>query len=221
MPRLRLASATPRSWVDEVAARPLELLSDHAHCELKAAASAMTLLRHHAGRPGLVAQLTPLVREEFDHFQRVLRELAALGQGLRPDRPSPYAAGLLAAARSPRRRADGYVDALLVAALIEMRSHERFACLLACPAAAGLHALLGPLAEAEERHGGVLLELALGAAPEAEVRARFAALAAAEAAVLAALPPGPRVHSGAPADGGSPGRPSPGLYTGSGQSGPA
>lgn len=196
---LALASRTPPAWAAAAVADLPALLSDHAHCELKAAASAMTLLRHHAGRPGLVARLTPLVREEFDHFQRVLRELEARGAVLRPDRPSPYAAGLLAAARAPRRRADGYVDALLVAALIELRSHERFACLLACPQAAALHPLLGPLAEAEERHGADFLDLALAAAPEAEVRERFAGLAAAEAGILAAAPPGPRVHSGPPA----------------------
>lgn len=218
---LTLASRTPEGWAAAATADLPALLSDHAHCELKAAASAMTLLRHHAGRPGLVARLTPLVREEFDHFQRVLRELEARGSALRPDRPSPYAAGLLAAARSPRRRADGYVDALLVAALIEMRSHERFACLLASPQAAALHPLLGPLAEAEARHGETLLELALAVAPEDQVRARFDGLAVAEAALLAAVPPGARVHSGTPADGGSSARPSPGLYTGAGQSRPA
>jgi len=193
-----LASVTPPGWAVQAASDLPALLSDHAHCELKAAASAMTLLRHHAGRPGLVARLAPLVREEFDHFQRVLRELAARGEELRPDRPSPYAAGLLAAAGAPRRRADGYVAALLVAALIELRSHERFVRLLECPAAAPLHPLLAPLAEAEERHGEAFLELACGAAPEALVRELFAGLAADEAALLARLPPGPRVHAGPP-----------------------
>jgi len=130
MSGLLLASRTPASWAPSVAGELGALLSDHAHCELKAAASAMTLLRRHGARAGLVARLTPLVREELDHFQRVLRELAARGESLRPDRPSPYTRGLLAAAGEPRRRADGYLGALLVAALIEMRSHERFTRLL-------------------------------------------------------------------------------------------
>jgi tRNA-(ms[2]io[6]A)-hydroxylase len=191
-----LAARTPPGWAGHAASDLPALLSDHAHCELKAAASAMTLLRHHAGRPGLVARLTPLVREEFDHFQRVLRELAAHGQELRPDRPSPYAAGLLEAAGAPRRRADGYVAALLVAALIELRSHERFVRLLECPLAAALHPLLEPLSEAEERHAEAFLELACSAAPAPLVRELFKGLAAEEAALLARIPAGPRVHSG-------------------------
>ena len=77
MSGLLLASRTPASWAPSVAGDVGALLSDHAHCELKAAASAMTLLRRHGARAGLVARLTPLVREELDHFQRVLRELAA------------------------------------------------------------------------------------------------------------------------------------------------
>ncbi len=195
---LHLASATPAAWAPAALADLPALLSDHAHCELKAAASAMTLLRHHAGRPGLVAALAPLVREEFDHFQRVLRELEARGEALRPDRPSPYASALIAAAGAPRRRADGYLRSLLVAALVELRSHERFLALLACPAAAPLHPLFAPLALAEARHGETFLELACAAAPPAEVEVLFRRLAQAEAEILDRAPPGPRVHSGAP-----------------------
>jgi len=195
----QLASCTPHAWARAVAADLPALLSDHAHCELKAAASAMTLLRCHGSRPGLAARLLPLVREELDHFQRVLRELQRRGAALAPDRPSPYTRGLLAAAGAPRRRDDGYLRALLVAALIELRSHERFARMLECEALDGLHDLVSPLAEAEERHGHLFLDLALEAAPEGDVRAAFGSLAAAEARVLAAAPFCPRVHSGPPA----------------------
>jgi tRNA 2-(methylsulfanyl)-N6-isopentenyladenosine37 hydroxylase len=198
MKDFELASRTPPEWARAVAADLPALLSDHAHCELKAAASAMTLLRHHGGRPGLAPRLLPLVREEFDHFQRVLRELQARGAALVRDRPSPYTCGLLAAAGAPRRRDDGYGRALLVAALIEMRSHERFVRMLECEALAGLHDLVGPLAEAEERHGELFVELALQAGPGREVQADFAALAREEARVLAGAPAGLRVHSGPP-----------------------
>ena len=196
---LRLASRTPAGWARAVAADVPALLSDHAHCELKASASAQSMLRRHGTRPGLAARLTPLVREELEHYQRVRRELAARDEPLRPDRPSPYMRGLLAAAGSPRRRADGYLDSLLVAALIELRSHERFARMLECAQLAELHGLVGPLAQAEERHAEVFFELALQAFPGPVVRARFADLAAAEARVLQAAPCGPRVHSGCPA----------------------
>ncbi len=85
---------------------------------------------------------------------------------LRPDRPSPYTRALLAAAGcAAAPRATGLLDALLVAALIELRSHERFARLLECERAAVLHEFLAPLAEAEARHGAIFVELALEAAP--------------------------------------------------------
>jgi tRNA-(ms[2]io[6]A)-hydroxylase len=196
-----LASRTPRRWAAAVAVDLPALLSDHAHLERKAAASAVALLRRHAGREGVAERIGPLVREELEHGQRVLRELSRRGEALAPDRPSPYARGLLAAAGAPRRRRDGYVDSLLVAALVEWRSHERFLALLACPAAAELHPLYAALAEAEARHGGLFLELADRAAPQAGWRARLSELAAAEAELLAGLPFAYRMHSGPPGAG--------------------
>jgi tRNA-(ms[2]io[6]A)-hydroxylase len=195
---LVLASRTPASWAAAVARDVPALLSDHAHLERKAAASARALLRRHAGRPGLAGRIAPLVREELEHARCVLHELARRGEALRPDRPSPYARGLLAAAGAPRRRADGYVDSLLVAALVELRSHERFVRLLECPALADLHPLYRGLADAEARHGGLFLELAAAAQPGAGLRARFDALAAAEAELIAGLPFAHRMHAGPP-----------------------
>jgi len=194
-----LAGATPASWADAVANDIPALLSDHAHLELKAAASALALLRRHGRRPGLAARLVPLIREELEHAQRVLAELARRGQAWAPDRGSPYAAGLLAAAGKPRRRLDGYVDTLLVAALIERRSHERFLALLACPPLSGLRPLYRALSDAEARHGELFVGLALEAAPRPQVERRWRRLAAAEAALIAGLPCEPRIHSGPPA----------------------
>lgn len=192
----RLASTTPRDWAAAVATDVPALLSDHAHLELKAAASAMALLRRHGRQLELAARLVPLIREEFEHLQRVLQQLQRRGEAWAPDRGSPYTSGLLAAAGRPRRRLDGYVDSLLVAALIERRSHERFERLLECAALAELHPLYGVLAEAEARHGELFIELALHAAAREAVVARWTELAAAEAELIAGLPCEPRIHSG-------------------------
>jgi tRNA 2-(methylsulfanyl)-N6-isopentenyladenosine37 hydroxylase len=194
-----LASRTPATWAPSAARDLQALLSDHAHCELKAAASAMTLLKRQAARPGLALRLAPLIREEAEHLQRVLCELAGRGWPLLPDGPSPYMRGLLAAAGAPRRREEGYVDGLLVSALIEQRSHERFERLLECPALAELEPLYRPLAEAEARHGALFVDLACEAVPCEVAARRHAELAAAEAALIAGLPAGPRIHSGPPA----------------------
>jgi len=195
-----LASRTPAGWARAVAQDVPALLSDHAHCELKAAASAMTLLRNHGQRPDLCDLLGPLLREEAEHGQRVLRELTSRGHGLLPDRPNPYMDGLISAAGHPRRREDGLLDSLLVAALIEMRSHERFERLAECEALADLRPLYASLAEAEARHGELFLQLAAEAAPTPGLAARFAELAETEAALIERVPFGFRVHSGMPPD---------------------
>jgi tRNA 2-(methylsulfanyl)-N6-isopentenyladenosine37 hydroxylase len=194
----QLASRTPPSWAKAVARDLHALLSDHAHCELKAAASALTLLKRQSARPGLAQRVLPLIREEVEHAQRVLRELDARDWPLRVDGPSPYMSGLLAAGGAPRRRQDGYIDSLLVSAIIEQRSHERFERLLECEALAELAPLYRALAEAEARHGGLFVELACAVAPRESVASRHAALADAEATLIASLPCEPRIHSGPP-----------------------
>ena len=193
-----LASVTPPSWAEVAARDVVALLSDHAHCELKAAANAMTMLKRNPDRPGFALRLMPLIREEVDHLHRVLRELAARGAELGQDRPNPWAEGLHRFARDSRPAAPraGFLDTVLVSALIELRSHERFERLLECPALAELHPLYGGLCEAEARHGGLFVEIALELADEALVRGRFEQLAAEEARLLETLPGGSRVHSG-------------------------
>ena len=199
-PGFELASVTPAAWAESVAGDLPALLSDHAHLELKAAASAMALLRRHGRQLELASRVVPLIREEFEHLQRVLAELRRRGADWAPDRGSPYASGLLAAAGRPRRRIDGYVDSLLVAALIERRSHERFEALLACarPELAELRPLYAALAEAEARHGALFVELACAAALPDAVAQRWRQLAAAEAELIAHLPCEPRIHGGPP-----------------------
>ncbi len=194
----RLHADTPDTWAPAAAMNIGELLSDHAHCELKAAASAMTLLRRNVHRPGLALALAGLVREETEHLHRVVRELTERGEALRPDAPSPYAEGLHRAAADTRRGGDPYLDALMVSTLIELRSHERFTCLIACDALATLHPLYRALEQAEARHGEMFVDLARQAFPDDLVEARFVELADAEAAVIGAAPFGHRVHSGPP-----------------------
>ncbi len=196
-----LLSATPAAWADAVAADVPALLSDHAHCELKAAASAMALLKRNADRPGLGLRLAPLIREESEHLHRVLRELSDHGRELGRDLPNPWAEGLSKAAREQRGGRFSYLDALLVSALIEMRSHERFACMRASAALAELHPLCDALGAAEERHGRLFVDLALEAHPADQVRERFDALAQVEARLIESVPFAYRVHSGPPGTG--------------------
>lgn len=215
-----LASTTPPAWA-AVAARDLPaLLSDHAHCELKAAVNALTMCKRNPDRAGLPLRLSLLAREETEHCHRVLRELAERGLPLLPDAPSPYGEGLHRLARESRRgsavpalrpvaagepggaagasrpASPGLLDQVLVSALIELRSHERLAALAACPALGALAPLYRAFCEAEARHGELFLAVACELAPAEVVERRFAELARGEAALLSSLPCGPRVHSG-------------------------
>jgi tRNA-(ms[2]io[6]A)-hydroxylase len=190
---LSLCSSTPPAWAQRALAAQDELLIDHAHCEKKAAGTALNLLFRHPQHAWLAAPLSRLAREELAHFEQVLALLAARGIALRPLRPSPYAGRLRAASRSadPAR----LVDALLCSALIEARSAERFRLLADAAPDAELRAFYAGLLAAEARHHGVYVGLAARLAPGAELRARLAELARHEAQVLADLPPLARLHA--------------------------
>ena len=122
-----LGTATAPGWF-AAAARDLgALLSDHLHCERKAAENALSLVRRYPGDPALVERLCRLAHEETSHIVQVAAALAARGLPLRPDTPNHYARALLA--ERSQSEPDRRVDALLCAALIEARSHERLSLL--------------------------------------------------------------------------------------------
>jgi tRNA-(ms[2]io[6]A)-hydroxylase len=181
------------------------LLIDHAHCEKKAAAMALRHVDRHAGWPRLAERLSRLAREELVHFERVLAELRGRGVAFRPQAASGYGAALLAAVRPPSPapaggpatwNGDRTVDEMLVCALIEARSHERFERLVAALAGTRLGALYADLCDAEARHGELYLELAAECAGGADLGARVTELTAHEAAVLARPGQPLRMHSG-------------------------
>jgi tRNA-(ms[2]io[6]A)-hydroxylase len=190
-----LAAATPRAWTERALAGLDELLIDHAHCEKKAAGTALNLIFRYSRHAALLEPLSRLAREELVHFEQVLALLRARGVAFAAQKPAPYAGRLRAATRAadPAR----LVDALLCSALIEARSCERFALLASVVPDAGLRDFYAGLHAAESRHQRVYIELAAAFAPEAELRARHRELAAHEAAILAETPLGARMHAGA------------------------
>lgn len=130
---LALRAETPSAWAEAALADPEALLSDHAHCEKKAALTAMNLAGH-LGDAGRASLLERLAQEELDHYRRVLEGLQTFGWTLRPDRGNPYAKAL------HRSASKGLLDQLLIAALIEARSCERLWLL---EQAAAAHPTLG------------------------------------------------------------------------------
>jgi len=190
---LELASRTSEDWIDQ-AIRHIDLvLLDHANCEKKAAGNALSLLFRYPANGRLVETLSPLAREELQHFERVHRHLQRLGIPIKPLSAAPYAGRLNQHLR--RSEPEHLLDTLLVAAIIEARSHERLGLL-------GIHApdpelrqFYLWLAAAEERHWQLYLDLALDQFPADQVQERLDTLLQVEAEILSSLHPEPRVHS--------------------------
>ncbi len=116
---LPLRAETPAAWALAALADPAALLSDHAHCEKKAALTALTLSQAFADLPRASVLLARLAEEELNHYRRVLEALQSFGWELRPDAGNAYAQAL------HKLAAKGLLDRLLMAALIEARSCER------------------------------------------------------------------------------------------------
>ena len=89
-----LAAPTSWSWVEQANARPMELLIDHAHCERKAAGFATQMMFRYLCEPGLGEVLSPLAREELEHFEQVLELVKSRGRYLEPLPASRYGATL-------------------------------------------------------------------------------------------------------------------------------
>jgi tRNA-(ms[2]io[6]A)-hydroxylase len=192
---LCLSVATDDAWAAAAMRDVDAVLLDHAHCEMKAASNALSLAARHPHDAHVVRALTDLAREEIDHFQRVLGVLSARGVALGPPPVDAYAAELRRAVQAAPREPDlsALVDRLLVGALIEARSCERFKLL--ADATSGdaahreLHAFWSELLAAEARHYRTFVELAVRAAGghRPRVLARLERLAQVEGAIVAAL----------------------------------
>ena len=192
------AFVTPPSWAEAQLPHIDTLLLEQAHLEKKAAAGALAFLFRLPMDGGLHRQLSALAREELLHFERALKLLEQRGVAFVAQESSGYAAELKKVVR--RDLAGSLTDELLIAAIIEHRSHERMSLLAdataqVAPAVSRFYADLCP---AEERHEGLYLELATLVAADESVRQRHAELLGCEALVLQQLPFVPRLHGGLP-----------------------
>jgi tRNA-(ms[2]io[6]A)-hydroxylase len=190
---LHLQSTTADRWLRQVDASLDEVLIDHAHCEKKAAGTALNLIFHYVEDRELCREMTEIVNEELEHFHLVLDLLARRGIRFRRLKPSQYGRKLndLVRKQEPHRA----VDRLLVAGLIEARSCERFQALSEHVDDAELATFYRSLFESEARHHATYTRLAMHFAPEQEVMRRLDELAALEALIVADGEALPRMHS--------------------------
>lgn len=190
-----LRSSTDPAWLPLALERLDEVLLDHAHCEKKAAAQAMSLLATYPDRVHLVQRMARLAQEELSHFRQVFDRCQARGLTLPRDHGDPYARALRKLVRHDRDETR-LTDLLLVAGLIESRSHERLALLADGLADRDddLSRFYATLAQAESGHARMFLDLAHEYTTGEDVEARLAEMAEAEARIVAGLPVEPRIH---------------------------
>ncbi len=188
-----LACPTPAAWFAQAPSRLDVLLVDHANCEKKAASTALSMLYRYVDRPELLYRLSRLAREELRHFEQVHALMSERGVEYGQLSASRYASTLMSDVR--RDEPGRLVDTLLVGAIVEARSCERFAG-LADILPAGVAELYAGLLASEARHFGHYLELARRYAREGEVAQRLATLLARDADLVTQPDVEFRFHSG-------------------------
>lgn len=189
---MKLKVETDAAWLPHALKHFDAVLVDHAHCEKKAAANALSMLQVYPDIPGLPAQMARLAREESSHLAKVLSLMDKRGLTLGRDPGDPYVQGLLEHVRHGHR--ERRLDRLLVAGIIESRSHERLQLLADGLEEPALKRLYAELAKSEDGHQELFVRLAEKVEPAAEVEARLDALLTAEAKLLAKLPLRAAVH---------------------------
>jgi tRNA-(ms[2]io[6]A)-hydroxylase len=188
-----LKQPSSREWVEQAIANLDTILLDHSHCERKAAGVALNLMFRYPSNAKMVRVLTAIAREELEHFEQVNQWLERRGVPLGPLQPPPYGAGLNAQIR--RQEPGRLLDSLLVAGLIEARSHERLGLLgTHCPDPELAKFYRGLMAS-EARHYGAYWILATTYFEREEMTQRLEELATVESQLLATLHPQPRIHS--------------------------
>ena len=193
---------TPEEWITEAGKRLPEMLLDHANCELKAASTALGFLYRYPERARLAQRMSRLAREELRHFEQVRAIMEDMNIPFERLSASRYAGKLREQVRA--EEPCKLLDMLLVGALIEARSCERFA-VLAPRLPDRLGKFYNGLLASEARHFEHYIAFAKSecGVSEEEIEARLAELKRVEAALVAEPDPQFRFHSGPPEKGGA------------------
>ena len=190
-----LPCRTPQSWITAALADQHTMLIDHANCEKKAAATALSLMNRYIENSTLLDKMSRLAREELRHFEQVLKIMEQRGVEYVPVTASRYASGLRELVR--KKEPGKLVDTLLVGALIEARSCERFAALVP-HLDKDLAEFYTSLLKSESRHFMDYLTLAGRLVDGAEVEERLQIFRQREAELIQAADNEFRFHSGPP-----------------------
>ena len=188
-----LINKTSEDWINLAISHPMEILLDHAHCERKAAGVAIQLMFRYVDEPGLSEVLSPLAREELEHYERVVYMLKARGKKLEKLASPPY--GAILAKNICKAEPERMLDSFLVAGLIEARSHERMKLLSIHSLDNELRNLYADLLKSEAKHFGIYWKLADDRFDRNIVISRLKELARVESDALVEMHHEPRMHS--------------------------
>jgi len=181
---LGLELPTDPRWVNIAEKKIEDILVDHAYCEQKAASSCISLIIKYPEKTAVVEALTPVVAEEWSHFERVLEQLNKRGYSLGPQRKDEYVIALSKIEKKGGSRNQQLVEKLLINALIEARSCERFRLLWKNIEDKELQQFYYELMVSEAGHYKNFLQLAKQYLPEDQVNVRWKEILKAEAQIL-------------------------------------
>jgi tRNA-(ms[2]io[6]A)-hydroxylase len=181
---LGLRLPTDPRWVDIAEMNLADILIDHAYCEQKAASSCIALIVRYPGRERLIEVMTPVVAEEWGHFQRVLKEMKKRGIKLTRKRRDEYVFQLSKYVRKGGSKETQLMEDVLFCAMIEARSAERFKLLSEQISDVSLRKFYHELMISEATHYRNFIELAEEYNSKEKVQNRWKKLLAEEAEVM-------------------------------------
>lgn len=170
---LGLKLPTDPRWVNLAEISLEEILTDHAFCEQKAATTCISLIQKYPGYERLVEEVAPIVTEEWGHFRQVLAELHRRGLKLGKQRRDEYVNKLFEFEKKGGHPEDRFLDKLLISALIEARSCERFKRLSEGLDDEYMRNFYRKFMESEAGHYTLFIELAEHYLPKEKVRKRW------------------------------------------------
>lgn len=192
---LGLKLPTDPRWVNLAEMSLEDILTDHAYCEQKATTSCISLIQQYPDKQELVEQLSPVVSEEWSHFRMVLRELERRKLKLGRQRKDEYVNRLMEFQRKGGSRDERLVERLLICALIEARSCERFRLLSLELEDDDLKEFYHKFMVSEAGHYRMFIDLAKLYGNEVEVKERWQEYLDFEAAILSEMElRGDRMH---------------------------
>ena len=181
------------AWIEQAMANLDTIILDHSHCERKAAGVAINLMFRYPEHHKLVRKLTAIAREELEHFEQVNQWLEKRNIPLAKLNAPPYFTKLKSQMR--HNEPERLIDALLISAIIEARSHERLGLIGEHCSDPDLAKFYYSLMASEARHYGIYWLLAEHYSDRKTIEDRLTELGEFESSILATLHHEPRVHS--------------------------